>query len=142
QLDELAHELTRIESEHTDAVERIGGIKSEMTMLRGREKRERDALAEQSLEALSIARASYPQLRARAGQSQPDTVEKCDRLRDKLMTELNTAVEAAQREKNGYTTSIQQQMSEVLRLWPELAADMDASIDAIYEFRALHERLQ
>ena len=141
-LDQLATEQGQVELEHTEVVERIGGIKTELKMLRGREELERDALTGIPQAAIDEARARYPDLRSRAGRRQPASVEKCDELRTKLMTELNAAVEAAQREMNGYTTNIQQQMGEVLRRWPELAAEMDASIGALGEFRRLHEQVK
>ncbi|MGD9606046.1 MAG: ATP-binding protein [Leucobacter sp.] len=142
QLDELGSEQRRLEEEHTATVERIGGIKSELKMLSSRHERESDALEALPPASVDLARARYGDLRTRVGRRKPGSVEACDELRTKLMTELNTAVEAAQREMNGYTTSIQQQMGEVLRLWPELASEMDASIGALGEFRRLHERVK
>lgn len=142
QLAELGVEQGQLEQEHTETVERIGGIKSELKALNGREERERNALAVIPQESVESARGRYPELRGRVGRRQPASVEACDELQTRLMTALNTAVEAAQREMNGYTTSIQQQMSEVLRLWPELASEMDASIGALGEFRRLHARVK
>ena len=132
----------RLDAEISQVTERIGGLGTELIGFETRHKRERAALDVLAAEALDAARALYPALTERVGRDAPRTIEDCDALRGSLTSALTAAVESAQREINGYTTSIQQQMGEVLRRWPELRTEMDASVQAIGDFRALHERVR
>lgn len=132
----------QIGDEISQATERVGGLAAELSAFETRQKRERAELDALSRESLAAAQALYPALTVRVGRDTPRTMEDCDVLRSRLTAALTAAVESAQREMNGYTTSIHQQMGEVLRRWPELRTEMDASVQAIGDFRALHERVR
>ncbi|CAN5221745.1 ATP-binding protein [soil metagenome] len=139
QLDEKDAVLSEDISQTT---ERIGGLGTELSGFEARQRRERAELDTLAGESLAAARALYPALMERVGRETPRTIEDCDALRSRLTQALTAAVESAQREMNGYTTSIQQQMGEVLRRWPELRTEMDASVQSIGDFRALHDRVR
>ncbi|SEB48449.1 Uncharacterized protein YPO0396 [Paramicrobacterium humi] len=142
QLTELADEQKRADDDYKAALSRTGRIEGDLERLEARRASTTEALALIPRESAIAARELYPALRERAGARQPTTVDACDELRTRLSDELTRAIESAQREMNGHTTSIQQQMSEVLRLWPELESEMDANIASIGEFRRLHDRVK
>ncbi|QBE48883.1 ATP-binding protein [Leucobacter triazinivorans] len=141
-LSALDEQERRLEQEHTEISEHLGGAKAETERLRKRLRREHDTLDAVPGEATAASRELYPSLEGRVGRRRPGTVEQCDELRTRLVAELTGGIEAAQREMNGHTTSVQQQMGEVLRRWPELAAEMDASIASISEFRRLYGQVK
>lgn len=142
QLAGLDAEDARLRSEYDDLVGRIGALRTTRDGLDARRRREKETLATLDDGILTRARALYPSLSERAGRKDLRTIDGCDRLGQTLITGLNSGIDAAQREMNGYTTSIQQQMGEFLRRWPALRDEMDADIRAIGDFRALHERVQ
>jgi len=142
QLDELTAEEEQVNGDLAETLRRLGGIESELTRLRGRREHEATTLAAIDPGAVAAARELYPKLRARIGRRSPGTVEECDELRTRLTQELTRGIDAAQKEMNGHTTSVQQLMGEMLKHWPELGAEMDASIGSIPEFRRLHERVK
>jgi uncharacterized protein YPO0396 len=142
QIAKLDERDEQIGDEISKATERVGGLATELSAFETRQKRERAELDALSRESLAAAQALYPALTVRVGRDTPRTIEDCDVLRSRLTAALTAAVEAAQREMNGYTTSIQQQMGEVLRRWQELRTEMDAKVEAIGDFRALHERVR
>ncbi|WP_053383035.1 ATP-binding protein [Leucobacter celer] len=138
----LDEQERQLEQEHTAITERLGGLKAETARLRGRLQREHDTLDAVPEEVITASRQLYPGLEGRIGRRQPATVDQCDELRTRLVAELTGGIEAAQREMNGHTTSVQHQMGEMLRRWPEFAAEMDASIASISEFRRLYEQVK
>ncbi|RCS60034.1 ATP-binding protein [Microbacterium sp. JB110] len=143
ELDELADQETHCDALLETAAQHIGSIDHELQQLRARETREHHVLDALPGEVRKASHAHADALRERIGTRRgPTSVDGCDELRTRLTRELTSAVEAAQRELNGHTTSIQQQMGEILRKWPELASEMDANIGSIDEFRRLHDRVQ
>ena len=91
---------------------------------------------------LVAARAVYPALEARLGAKLPAKPDDCQAASDGMSTELQAQVDRTIRELNGYTTSLLQYMAEVRRRWPESTTEMDASIAALPDFRAFHERVE
>ncbi|QAY61739.1 hypothetical protein ET475_05615 [Microbacterium protaetiae] len=142
QLAGLDAEDARLRAEYDDVIGRIGALRTTRDTLAQRERREQETIASLDDDVLARARALYPSLSERAGRKDLRTIDGCDRLAQTLIGGLNSAIDAAQREMNGYTTSIQQQMGEFLRRWPALRDEMDADIRSIGDFRALHERVQ
>lgn len=141
-LEELAHTQLQLDREFTEVVKRSGSLEHELARLRARHTQETELINAIDAAVLEQAREMFVKLRARIGRRQPDTVEECDTLRAQLGDELTNGIDAAQREMNGHTTRVQQQMVEVLKRWPELEAEMDANIGSIDEFRRLHERVK
>lgn len=141
QLEAVDAEDRRLRDDTDGVVADIGGIRSALSSLEARQRREEDLLATLGAEVLTRARGFYPALGERTTRADVRTVDDCDRLRESLTGAITSAIESTQRETNGYTTSIQQQMGEVLRRWPELQQEMDASVGSIGDFRGLHERV-
>ena len=140
-LAELDERSSRLGAELDELHTRLGAAGNTRAGLEERRERERETLSEWDPGIRDGARKLYAALEKRAGRTAVGTVSDGDRLRESLTQSLTAAVEAAQREMNGYTTSIQSQMNEVLRQWPVLRSEMDASIASISDFRALHERV-
>ncbi|MDX2375215.1 AAA family ATPase [Microbacterium sp. LRZ72] len=141
-LDALDEESARIGDDLESVVSDIGGAQRDLTGFEKRQRHEQDAVAAMGAEVIARAREFYPALEQRATRSAVRTVDDGDALRENLIAALTSAIEGAQREMNGYTTSIQQQMSEILRRWPHLRSEMDASVHSIGDFRTMHARVE
>lgn len=145
EIDRLLDVLARQDAELGDALERISEQRGEIGGSRKshgqRLEHERTTLALLEEAVITQARERYHALEARMASGAPRSVEECDTLQRRLVADLTAAVEQAQKEMNGYTTSIQTQMGEVLRTWPELRSELDASIHSIGAFREFHARV-
>lgn len=141
QLAEIDEQDARLRGEADAATEALGAARAAVTAMRARDDAERAALEALGPDLITRAREHYSALADRVTRAEVRTVEDCDRLRTSLTGTLTAAIEAAQREMNGYTTGIQQQMGEFLRSWPDQRSELDASIRAIAGFRELHLRV-
>lgn len=141
QLAEVDEQDARLRGDADATTERLGAARAAITAMRTRDDAERTAIDAMGPDVIARAREHYPDLADRVTRAAVRTVEDCDRLRTTLTGTLTTAIEAAQREMNGYTTGIQQQMSEFLRSWPDHRSELDASVRAITGFRELHARV-
>ena len=108
----------------------------------GRDKqRDEELIAGQSEDDLNFARACYSALTDRLGSSAPTRAEHCAPAESVLSDELSKQIEHLGRERGGFVQSLVQYMSEVLRRWPELRADLDASVESRPDFVAFRERV-
>ncbi len=103
--------------------------------------RDDDYVRSQPDQELTVARASYGPLAARLGSSRPGRSADCGQAETELSAELHRRIERLTRELGGYGQSLGQYMSEVLRRWPELRADMDVNVESRGDFVALRERV-
>ncbi|RNI21091.1 ATP-binding protein [Flexivirga caeni] len=87
------------------------------------------------------ARASYDALTARLGRTVPARSADCAAAEKQLTDTLTARIERLGRELGGYGQSLGQAMGEVLRRWPELRADLDATVDSRADFVALRDRV-
>jgi uncharacterized protein YPO0396 len=142
QLGEFDELTLRLDAQLSTVDEQLGALRTELATLTERRAQEAESLGAIPADELLRARSTYPALAARLGDGDAMTVAACDVLRSTLSDGLTQAIEAAGREMAGYTTSIQQRMAEFLRLWPEHRQEIDASIQSIGEFRALHEQVK
>ncbi|WP_407688277.1 ATP-binding protein [Mycobacterium sp. HUMS_1102779] len=90
---------------------------------------------------LAVARASYAALDERIGKSRPGRAADCAEAEVALSADLHRRIERLTGQLNGYALNLGQYMSEVLRRWPELRADMDANVDARQDFLAFRDRV-
>lgn len=141
-IQDLAEKQDLGEEGREAATESIGRITSDVKRLNERQRREIQALAALAAGAREAAQSLFPGLVERMGAQQPKNIDDCDDLRHQLSTVLSTTVESAQREMNGHTTGIQQQMGKILDRWQELKTEMDASIESIGEFRRMRDRVR
>ncbi len=103
--------------------------------------RDDELIADQSEDDLDLARTAYAALTDRLGSSLPTRAEQCAPAESALSDELSKQIEHLGRELGGFGQSLVQYMSEVLRRWPELRADLDASVDSRADFVAFRERV-
>jgi uncharacterized protein YPO0396 len=141
QLAEIDRQDAAFGSEVEEVAGRIGAARAALSAAHARHRTEQTALTAMGPEVIARARTLYPALAERVTRAELRSVEDCDRLRAVLTDATTSAIESTQREINGYTTGIQQQMGEFLRRWPEHRNDLDASVRALPEFRAVHERV-
>ena len=103
--------------------------------------RDDELIADQSEDDLDLARTAYAALTDRLGSSVPTRAEQCAPAESALSDELSKQIEHLGRELGGFGQSLVQYMSEVLRRWPELRADVDASVESRADFVAFRERV-
>jgi uncharacterized protein YPO0396 len=87
------------------------------------------------------ARAVYPLLSDRMGDSKPRTAQECQAAADNLTDGLSDVLAKVQKDLDRHTNQLLRQMGEFRRRWPEGTADMDASVEARAEYRRFHNRV-
>jgi uncharacterized protein YPO0396 len=100
-----------------------------------------ELIAAQDSSALDIARASYSALTKRLGAAHPTRADDCGIAESSLSDVLHRRIDRLNKELGGYGQSLVQHMGDVLRRWPELRADMDATVESRGDFVALHDRV-
>ena len=65
----------------------------------------------------------------------------CAETETTLSADLHRRIERLSAQLNGHGLNLGQYMSDVLRRWPELRADMDANVEARQEFLAFRDRV-
>jgi uncharacterized protein YPO0396 len=104
-------------------------------------RRDDEIVSAQSTGDLEAARASYPALDTRVGPALPATSSDFSDVETGLTTVLHARIEKATKELGGYGTSLVQHMNDVLRRWPELRNDLDATVDSRHDFLVLRQRV-
>lgn len=142
----LALELNKQESDERSA--QFNSLTGKLANLAAAKQRAEQAKARddafidaQSAEDLLAARVSYPTLVERLGKFRPVDADDCAVVRDELSEELTKRIERLGRELGGYGQSLAQAMGEVLRRWPELAAEMDPHVESRADFVAFRARV-
>ena len=105
------------------------------------EKRDDEFVAARPEHELAAARASYAALDERLGKNRPVRAADCADTEVALSADLHRRIERLTGQLNGYALNLGQYMSEVLRRWPELRADMDANVEARQDFLAFRDRV-
>ncbi len=90
---------------------------------------------------LVTVRSSYPALEQRLGTKHPQRAADCAATETALSDDLHRRIEKRTGEINGHALNMTQFMSEFLRRWPELRADLDANVNARADFVALRDRV-
>jgi uncharacterized protein YPO0396 len=103
--------------------------------------RARSLIAAASEADLALVQAAHPGLLARLGESAPTRSSDCARAEADLTAQIHKRIERLTRELGGYGQSLVSHMTEVLRRWPELHADLDAHADSRGDFVALRDRV-
>ena len=147
-LEEITRALERNAEEASVVAERIRQLTGQLAttaaaVQRAQQDRKRDQqfVAAQSSEQLEVARASYPALERRLAASRPTRADDCAAAEAALSDDLHRRIERLTRELGGYGQNLAQYMLEVLRRWPELRADMDATVDARGDFLIFRQRV-
>ena len=144
-LSEIKQALARVESRQRDVRTQIDGLTGRLATLQAAvraneaEKTRDDALlAEQSASDLAAAREAYEALDARLGKKRPTHSGQWPEAGERLTEELYKRIDRINRELGGFSQSLGQYMAEVLRRWPELRSEMDATAEARADYVALH----
>ena len=90
---------------------------------------------------VAAARFSYPALEARLGKERPTRAALCAEAETALSDDLHRRIDRIGGQLNGYALNLSQHMSDFLRRWPELRADMDANVEARAEFLSFRDRV-
>jgi uncharacterized protein YPO0396 len=90
---------------------------------------------------LAEVRTSYDSLSLRLGESRPTRSSECASSERVLSEGLHQAIERLGKELSRLAQALTAHMTEVLRRWPELRADMDANVEARAEFAAFRDRV-
>ena len=104
-------------------------------------RRDRELVASHEASALEAARAAYPALNERLGADHPTRPEDCAATQASLSEALHRRIDRVNRELGGHGQTLTQHMADVLRRWPELRADLDASVDSRGDFIAFRDRV-
>ncbi|WP_300644713.1 ATP-binding protein [Nocardioides sp.] len=139
-LSDLAREIVALEEARSDADGRIRVTESEIDRADRGVAAAREVLAAAGEELVGLAREEYDALAVRAGDVTDP--ESCDRLAAELAGDLTSTMERLQQQMNGVATTAQLQMTAIKAQWPAVTTEMDASIAAAGEFRALHDRVR
>lgn len=147
-LEEIRQTLTRNEQragEATAEIDRLTGhlatTRAAVEQARRYRARDDDFVTAQPAAGLQTARASYAVLDRRLTRSRPTTSADCAETERTLTDALTKRIERLTRELGGFGQSLVQYMTDVLRRWPELRADLDASVETRGDFVAMHERV-
>ena len=110
---------------------------------KAKQDKERDDgfIASRPEQELAVARASYSALDKRLGKNRPVRAADCAETEMALSADLHRRIERLTGQLNGYALNLGQYMSDVLRRWPELRADMDANVEARHDFLAFRNRV-
>jgi uncharacterized protein YPO0396 len=98
-------------------------------------------VGDQPPDVLARARATYDDLRALLGASEPTRAADCSATADRVTADLQSSITRLGNELGGHTQNLFQQMGEARRRWPEATTEMDVSVQARGEFRAFHDRV-
>jgi uncharacterized protein YPO0396 len=147
-LAEIAQALARNSEQEAAVAQRIEALTGQLaTTAQAAERARRDKQRDDQLVVscpaaeLAAARAAYPALTDRLGAERPQRADDCSAAESSLTADLTRRLERIGRELGGYGQSLVQAMGEVLRRWPELRADMDATVESRAEFVAFHDRV-
>lgn len=141
-LETNASEQSTLRTRIGDLTGRLATLQAEVNRAR-REQADDDAMvARQPADELARARAAYEALTARLGKSVPSLASGWAAAGVTLSDDLHKRIDRLNRELGGFSQSLVQYMADVLRRWPELGAEMDASAEARGDFVALHTRVK
>jgi len=140
-LDQTTDEIAVTETLRDDLTRNLGKLDDRRDRATSDLDTDELVIAAASASALGAARASYDRLRELVAGGPPTTAATCHPFRESLTGDLTRSIERVGRELGGYGTALVQVMGEVLRRWPELRSDLDASVETRADFLARHERV-
>lgn len=138
QLDANAQRITETEEAIQDLTARIARLEGDRAKAEAAKASDDQRIADHP--DPERARATYPALTAALGTA-PTTPAGWDQAGERLADDLSRRIERKHRELGGLGQNLTGAMTEVLRRWPELRADLDPAPEARAEFVALHRRV-
>lgn len=103
--------------------------------------RDDEFVAAATADEVAAARSAYEALDARLGKRRPMTAAACGDAERSLSEDIHQRLGRLGEQLNGYALNLSQRMADFLRRWPELRADMDASVEARADFLAFRDRV-
>jgi len=147
-LEEIARALARNAELATAAGERIEQLAGKLatttaaaTRAAQDKRTDDDYIAGPEQHHLVQARMSYRALDLRLGETRPTRASECAATERTLSEGLHQTIERLGKELSRLGQTLTTHMSEMLRRWPELRADMDANVDSRTEFAAFRDRV-
>ena len=139
-LEVVEAEIESEDAERSVLEKEVGGLESRLDRTRGGLGTARAEL-EAAGDLLATAREQYADLAARftAPVEDPDD---CERSARDASDDLTRLMDRLQQQMNGVATAAQQQMTAIKQQWPAVTTEMDASIAAAGEYRALRDRVR
>lgn len=133
-----AREVSDMIEELTKRLARLQGDRDRADRAR---REDEDMVAAQPQVDLVAARAAYASLRRSLGTQVPTRSSECGRVGERLADDLHKRIDRLNHQLSRFSQLLGQDMSEVLRRWPELRSEMDASVDARGDYVAMHTRV-
>lgn len=121
-----------------DLTGRLATLQASVNAAASEKGRDDAYVATQSPGDLEAARTTFEALEARLGKTRPTLSSQWPAAGEQLTEELYKRIDRLNRELGGFSQSLGQYMSEVLRRWPELRSEMDATAEARGDYVALH----
>ncbi|OZM70636.1 hypothetical protein CFN78_24900 [Amycolatopsis antarctica] len=140
-LERNGHEQTSVRSRAEELIGLLATLQSEVNKAKQEQARDDELVRRQPETDLARAREAYGALMERLGRSAPTAASGWAAAGDALSDKLHKQIERLASEMNGHALNLTQFMSKVLQRWPELAVEMDASLEARADFVVLHARV-
>lgn len=142
---EIKIALGRVENQREEVKTQVGELIGRLAKLQASvqaaetDKARDDAfVTDQSTSDLAAAQNAYEALEVRLRGSRPSHSSQWQEAGERLTEELYRRIDRINRELGGFSQSLGQYMAEVLRRWPELRSEMDATAEARADYVALH----
>lgn len=142
---EIKIALGRVENQREEVKTQVGELIGRLAKLQASvqaaetDKARDDAfVTDQSTSDLAAAQNAYEALEVRLRGSRPSHSSEWQEAGERLTEELYRRIDRINRELGGFSQSLGQYMAEVLRRWPELRSEMDATAEARADYVALH----
>ena len=119
----------------------LGSLQGQLTTARAARERAQRQVDQTDPAVLAAARTEYAGVESRLSVPVTDP-DACDRIAAELTTSLSRTMERLQQQMNALATTAQQQMLAIKNTWPAATTELDASIAAAGEFRALRDRVR
>jgi uncharacterized protein YPO0396 len=144
-LAEVRQSLDRVEARQREVRQRIDDLTGRLATLHTavgaaetEKSRDEDLVSNHPADELDAARSVYDALGVRLGDTRPTVSSQWSAAGERLTEELYKRIDRINRELGGFSQSLGQYMAEVLRRWPELRSEMDATAEARADFVDLH----
>lgn len=140
-LSEITRALTRNQEQAQEVSTQLEQLTGRLATIASQKQQAQQALdaagafiSGHSADVIAAAEVSFALLDKRIASARPRTAAECDTAERLLAEDLYKRIDRLTRELGGLGQSLGQYMNDVLGSWPELRADLDASVDARADF--------
>ncbi len=132
-------ELSHAEQARNDAVDRRGGLRNQRINLESALSQQQTVL--DGAADIDAMPTRYDAITALLDDGVPSELSACDRAQDQLARQLRARIDDHHTAKDKAAGGAVRAMSQFRSDYPDVTAEMDASIDAANEFRSLRDQL-